>query len=93
MFQFCDGVQAAASGALRGLKVTQVAMRVAGFSYWVVGFPVACLLAFPLGLEGVGLWWGMVLGLTTAAVLLTARFRREVKGIVDGSRTAGAGLQ
>ena len=65
-----------ALGFLRGVQDTQVPMWIAGFSYWVVGMPVAWALAFPLGFGPAGLWLGLCVGLTFAAVLLMRRFWR-----------------
>ncbi|GIL01057.1 MAG: putative multidrug resistance protein NorM [Alphaproteobacteria bacterium] len=73
-FQLVDGVQVVATGLLRGLKDTRVPMTIAVFSYWVAGMPLAYVLAFPAGLGGVGVWFGLAAGLAFAAVLLTARF-------------------
>ena len=74
VFQIFDGIQVTAAGALRGLKDTRTPMLVGVLAYWLVGLSSAWFLAFYLGWEGVGLWWGLVLGLTTAALLLTFRF-------------------
>ncbi|HEY9568983.1 MAG TPA: MATE family efflux transporter, partial [Thalassobaculum sp.] len=64
-------------------KDTQAPMAIALFSYWLVGMPVACLLAFGAGWGGVGIWCGLALGLLTAAVLMNRRFlRRERLGLV-----------
>ena len=41
--------------------------------------PLAWLLAFPFGLEGVGIWVGFMLGLGTAAVMLALRFRHLLR--------------
>ena len=41
LFQFSDGVQVGAAGALRGFKDTTVPMTLCVFSYWVVGFSFA----------------------------------------------------
>ncbi len=73
-FQIVDSLQVVASGILRGVKDTRVPMLIAVFSYWIVGMPVAYVLAFPLGHAGTGIWWGLAFGLATAALLLTARF-------------------
>ena len=73
IFQLADGVQAVGAGALRGLQDTQVPMWIAGFSYWVVGIPVAWGLAFPGGLGPAGLWLGLCAGLAFASALLMAR--------------------
>ena len=82
-FQLSDGLQAVAAGALRGLKDTRVPMWIAIFSYWVPGFGLAMGLAFTLGLEGEGVWYGLALGLSVAAVLLLWRWhRRGALGLV-----------
>ncbi len=75
-FQAVDGMQAVAAGALRGLSDTLWPMIYAAFSYWVVGLGAGIWLAFYRGYEGAGLWIGFVVGLGTAAIFLTSRFRR-----------------
>ncbi len=79
IFQVFDGLQATAAGALRGLKDTRTPMIVALISYWIVGLSSGYLLAFQFGWQGTGLWWGLVLGLSTAALLLSWRFNRQVR--------------
>jgi multidrug resistance protein, MATE family len=74
MFQVFDGTQVANAAALRGLKDTRVPMLVSLFSYWLIGLGSAVMLAFVFDLGGRGLWFGLVLGLAVAAVLLTIRF-------------------
>ena len=74
LFQLTDAFQVIALGFLRGVQDTRVPMWIAGFSYWVVGMPVAWALAFPLGFGPAGLWLGLCVGLTVAAVLLMRRF-------------------
>jgi MATE family multidrug resistance protein len=53
-------------------------MLISLFSYWLVGMAAGTILAFGLGLGSHGLWWGLVLGLATAAALLVTRFIRQV---------------
>jgi multidrug resistance protein, MATE family len=77
LFQVFDGIQVSTAGALRGLKDTRVPMLISLFSYWVVGMGSGVLLAFGLGLGGRGLWFGLVIGLATAALLLSWRFHRK----------------
>lgn len=74
LFQVVDALQVMALGLLRGVQDTQVPMIMAAFSYWGIGLPVSYVLAFPLGLDGVGIWLGLVVGLSVAAVLLLWRF-------------------
>jgi MATE family multidrug resistance protein len=83
-FQIVDSLQAIGSGMLRGLKDTRVPMIIALVSYWMIGMPAAYLLGFPAGFGGVGIWWGLALGLAAAAILMNRRFiRRERLGLVE----------
>lgn len=77
-FQVADAMQVMALGLLRGVQDTRVPMVLAALSYWVIGIPASYLLAFRLGLGGVGLWVGLVIGLSVAAALLMLRFWRRV---------------
>jgi MATE family multidrug resistance protein len=74
VFQLSDGIQAAANGALRGLKDTRVPMLITTFAYWGIGMPVGWWLAFESGHGARGMWFGLIAGLTIAAILLPLRF-------------------
>jgi len=76
IFQFADGVQAAAAGALRGLKDTRMPMIYSIIAYWLVGISLGYLLTFRLGYGINGMWIGIITGLCVAAVLLGSRFLR-----------------
>ena len=73
-FQLADSAQAIGAALLRGLRDTRVPMILAVISYWPVGLFLAWLLAFPLGLEGIGVWIGLASGLVVATILLNHRF-------------------
>ncbi|OKH39436.1 MATE family efflux transporter [[Phormidium ambiguum] IAM M-71] len=73
-FQIVDGIQVNAVGALRGLKDTKIPMLIGIFAYWCIGFTSGYLLGLKLGFGGVGLWWGLAIGLAVASVILTWRF-------------------
>ncbi|HEX8298517.1 MAG TPA: MATE family efflux transporter [Rubricoccaceae bacterium] len=79
VFQLFDGTQAAAAGALRGLKDTRAPMAISAVSYWGLGLGLGAYLLFELDQGAPGMWWGLTLGLAAAAVLLTTRFRRLVR--------------
>lgn len=81
LFQFSDGLQVAAAGALRGLKDTRVPMFITMFAYWVIGMPVGWWLAFPHGLGARGMWMGLIAGLSVAAVLLSRRFWKLAQAV------------
>ncbi len=74
LFQLVDGAQVIALGLLRGVQDTRMPMIYASVSYWLVGIPCSYLFGFVLGLDGVGVWLGLVVGLALAAALLSARF-------------------
>lgn len=73
-FQFADGTQAVAMAALRGLEDTRVPMLLAVLAYWLCGIPLGAVFAFGLHLGVRGVWFGLMCGLTLAAVMLTTRF-------------------
>ena len=74
IFQVADGIQIGAAGALRGYKDTRIPMLINTFSYWALGFPLAYLATITYQASPSWIWGGFVLGLSVAAILLTARF-------------------
>lgn len=74
IFQIVDGLQVTAAGALRGLKDTRIPMAIGFFAYWCIGLTIGYGLGIRLGFAGLGLWWGLAIGLMVAAVVLTLRF-------------------
>lgn len=77
MFQVADGAQAVGAGMLRGLQDTKVPMFYAAFGYWGVGLPLGAVLAFHYGMQGVGIWLGLFIGLAVVAILLLYRWLRR----------------
>jgi MATE family multidrug resistance protein len=77
LFQFPDGLQVVAAGALRGLKDTRAPMWLATLAYWGIGMPVGAGLGLVLGWGARGMWLGLTTGLTVAALLLCRRFLRS----------------
>ena len=80
LFQIVDGIQVCASSCLRGLKDTTAAMVLTLISYWGIGVPCGAALCWFAGMRGNGLWLGMTIGLTVAALLLSTRFLRQTTG-------------
>lgn len=74
LFQLVDSAQAVGAGVLRGLQDTTMPMIFALIGYWVIGIGVGTLLAFPLRMEGVGIWLGLASGLGAVALLLLLRW-------------------
>lgn len=81
VFQFFDGLQVTANGALRGFKDTRWPALITLVAYWMVGLPVAWWLAFGAGLGADGLWWGLTAGLGVAAMGLTLRYSRRARSL------------
>lgn len=79
-FQLSDGIQVVGIGALRGLSDVNVPTVITLFSYWLVALPTSYLLGFTFGYDAVGVWVGLLVGLSVAAVLLTVRFFRLSSG-------------
>lgn len=77
LFQLTDGMQVIALGVLRGVQDTNWPMVIAALSYWAVGVPASYVFGFHFGWGGVGIWSGLVLGLSFAGVFLMLRFWRH----------------
>ncbi len=85
VFQVFDGLQVVATGILRGIGDTRAPMAINVLGFWLVGMPVSVAAGFHAGIGPAGLWWGLVAGLGSVAVLLVARvrhrFRRDLERI------------
>ncbi|MDQ3393027.1 MAG: MATE family efflux transporter [Bacteroidota bacterium] len=84
-FQISDGVQVVGLGALRGMGDVKVPTLITLVAYWVLGLPIGYLLSFEYGLGPEGIWYGLLIGLSSAAILLLSRFhvmsRRKLQGV------------
>lgn len=74
VFQIFDGAQAVGSGALRGIGDTKFVQLANFIGHYAVGLPIALLLAFVVGQNERGLWWGLTAGLMFVAMMLFGRF-------------------
>lgn len=75
-FQLSDGMQVVCAGALRGLQDVKVPSLLIFVAYWVLALPIGYLLAFPMGYGAIGIWLGLLLGLTLTAAAMVWRFNR-----------------
>ena len=78
VFQLFDGLQAVATGVLRGLGETRTAFVVNLVGHWLLGLPVGYVLAFTLGRGVTGLWIGLSTGLIVCGVALTWVWHRRI---------------
>ncbi|MBC8083534.1 MAG: MATE family efflux transporter, partial [Hymenobacter sp.] len=76
-FQVSDGLQVVGLGALRGLEDVKVPSVVALLAYWAVALPLSYGLGFGLKMGSIGVWLGLLLGLTLVAGVLLWRFRQH----------------
>lgn len=84
VFQISDGIQVSGLGALRGLKDTRFPLLMNVLAYGVVGLPLAVLLGIRLDWGPVGMWIGLIAGLTVAALLHTWRFKHVTSRLLSG---------
>lgn len=74
IFQLSDGIQVVGLGALRGMADVKVPTLVTLIAYWVIGLPLGYILAFHFSMSEVGIWLGLLLGLTLTGLMLLYRF-------------------
>jgi len=83
LFQYADGIQIAANGALRGYKDTRVPMAMILVACWGIALPLGYILGLtdwlvaPMGPHG--LWIGLVSALIIGAILLSLRLRTIIR--------------
>jgi len=82
VFQISDGIQVVVLGALRGLQDVKIPMYITFVAYWVIGFPISYYLGEYTELKAVGVWIGLLAGLTAAAVFLFIRFHYLTKKLI-----------
>ena len=86
LFQVFDGAQVIAAGMLRGLQDTRVPMIYAAVGYWLIGLSAGVVLAFPMELEGTGIWLGLAAGLAAVSLLMIRRWIRRSQIGLDRPR-------
>lgn len=82
IFQISDSIQVVALGALRGLQDVFYPTLYTFISYWVVGFPISYYLGMHTNLGSMGIWIGLLAGLSVAALTLLWRFNRLSKRLI-----------
>lgn len=85
LFQLFDGLQAVATGALRGLGDTRTPMLWNLAGHWFIGLPLGYVLCFSFGLGVVGLWWGLSMGLIICGAALLVVWARSVHVLTFGA--------
>ena len=73
-FQLSDGLQVVILGALRGLQDVKFPTLICFIAYWIIGFPVSFFLGKEEAMGSMGIWFGLLAGLTASALMLYIRF-------------------
>lgn len=74
LFQLSDGLQVVILGALRGLQDVKIPSLICFIAYWIIGFPISWILGREENLGSMGIWFGLLAGLTASALMLYFRF-------------------
>lgn len=83
IFQITDGVQVVVLGALRGLQDVKIPTLLTFIAYWVIGFPISYFLGKEEVYGSVGIWLGLLAGLTASAIMLYIRFNYLTKKLIS----------
>jgi MATE family multidrug resistance protein len=83
-FQISDGIQVVVLGALRGLQDVKIPTLITFIAYWLIGFPISYYLGLHTDFGSVGIWIGLLTGLTASAIMLYIRFNYLTKKLITG---------
>jgi multidrug resistance protein, MATE family len=82
LFQLSDGLQVVILGALRGLQDVKFPTIICFIAYFIIGFPYLYLFRKEDQLGSMGIWLGLLAGLTASALLLYFRFNYLTKKLI-----------
>ena len=82
VFQISDSIQVIVLGALRGLQDVKIPTLITFIAYWIIGFPISYFLGKESAYGSLGIWIGLLAGLTSAAILLYIRFHFLTKRLI-----------
>jgi len=85
LFQLSDGIQVIGLGSLRGMSDVKIPTIITLIAYWVIGLPAGYLFGFTFNQGAMGVWYGLLTGLSIAAILLFIRFNTMSKKLIAGS--------
>lgn len=82
LFQLSDGLQVVILGALRGLQDVKIPTVICFIAYWLIGFPVSIYYGKAEQLGSMGIWLGLLAGLSASAIMLYFRFNYLSKKLI-----------
>ncbi|MDA0195429.1 MAG: MATE family efflux transporter [Bacteroidetes bacterium] len=85
-FQISDGVQVVGLGALRGLGDVRMPTIYTLIAYWIMALPIGYFLGIQLEFGVIGIWMGLLVGLSISAIMQFWRFRRLTLILLNNSK-------
>ena len=82
VFQITDSLQVIVLGALRGLQDVYIPTLITFIAYWLIGFPISYFLGKTDAYGSLGIWLGLLAGLSAAAIMLYIRFVYLTKRLI-----------
>ncbi|MBP8790367.1 MAG: MATE family efflux transporter [Breznakibacter sp.] len=79
LFQLFDGVQVVALGVLRGMEDFVFPALVSGIAYILISLPIGYLFSIVLQAGPTGIWYGYLVGLAVAGILLVLRIKKHFR--------------
>ena len=86
LFQLSDGLQVVILGGLRGLQDVKIPSLICFIAYWIIGFPISWFLGKEENFGSMGIWFGLLAGLTASALMLYFRFNYLSKKLILQAR-------
>jgi len=83
LFQLSDGLQVVILGALRGLQDVKIPTLICFISYWLIGFPISYFTGKADVFGSIGIWLGLLAGLSASAIMLYIRFNYLSKKLIN----------
>ncbi len=83
LFQLSDGIQVVGLGALRGMSDVKKPTIITLIAYWGLAIPISYVFGFVLDMGPEGIWYGLLTGLSIAALLLFVRFKLLSKRFIQ----------
>jgi MATE family multidrug resistance protein len=84
IYQLSDAIQGLSISMLRGLQDVKVIMPIVTCSYLLLNIPVGAALAYHFGMGCEGLVIGLIVGLSSAALLTAVRLHRQTRLFESG---------
>ena len=84
-FQISDGIQSVVIGALRGLQDVNLPALITFISYGLIGFPISYSFGIKFEYGVVGIWIGLLVGLTFSSIFLLMRFQYLTKKLINNN--------